>query len=39
MKPWAARRKRDGTEHFLGYFATKEEAEKVETEFDIWWKT
>lgn len=33
-KPWRARRKRDEIEFFLGYFATKEEAEEEEASYD-----
>lgn len=32
-KPWKARVKEDWVEQFLGYYATKEEAEQVEREF------
>ncbi len=31
---WIARRKRDGREHFLGYFDTQVEAERAEFAFD-----
>ena len=33
-RPWRAQRKRDGTALFLGYYATKEEAEEAEREYD-----
>lgn len=32
-KPWRARVRENWTENFLGYYATKEEAERVEEEF------
>jgi hypothetical protein len=34
---WRAMRKREGRSFFLGYFATKEEAEAEEVEFDKDW--
>lgn len=34
VKPWHARRKRDGVEYHLGYFATEGEALAVERSFD-----
>ena len=37
MKPWRASRKRRGTEFFLGYYATKKEAEQREKEFEESW--
>ena len=37
-KPWAARRKRDGREYFLGYYATEKEAVEAETKFDTEWE-
>jgi hypothetical protein len=33
-RPWRARRKRDGIEFYLGSWATREDAERVEQEFD-----
>jgi hypothetical protein len=36
-KPWCAKRKRDGIEHYLGHYATKEEAEAREATFDQHW--
>lgn len=36
-KPWIARRKRSEVEYFLGFYATKEEAEEVERQFDEAW--
>lgn len=36
-RPWQARVKKEGESYFLGYFATKEEADAVEQEFrDNW---
>lgn len=35
--PWRAKRRRDGTYFFLGYYATKEEAAAAEAEFDKDW--
>lgn len=32
-RPWRARAKRDMIEHFLGYYATKEEADAAERAF------
>jgi hypothetical protein len=34
-KKWIARRSRDWKEHFLGYYATEEEAVAAEHAFDI----
>jgi hypothetical protein len=37
VRPWRARRRRDGVEYFLGDFETKAEAEEREREFDREW--
>lgn len=34
-KPWRARRKRLGKEHFLGNYTTRQDAEEAERLFDI----
>jgi hypothetical protein len=36
-KRWQARRKRDGSDYFLGYFLTQAEAEDAERAFDRSW--
>lgn len=36
-RTWKARRRRAGIEYFLGYFATKEEAQEAERGFDSLW--
>lgn len=37
MKPWLARRRRDGVEYVMGFFTTKEEALEAERGFDSVW--
>lgn len=36
-KKWGARRRRNWQEYWLGYYPTREEAEEVEREFDMYW--